>query len=153
MKDDQKVDIQRFRRAFRKAFIEDDPSASADVAKKEVIDQMPILLKELHQCRKLEKLRASERENMVHGAIDVGPYKIPVMIPKEEELEQGEAMLFGRIALLDFISKDQCNIILSEAEAIDMEKAKNLEDKIVGIRIREYRKDNPLNIKWSGFDG
>lgn len=148
-----KVDLQRFRRACCLALASSSEAGPLqEAAKKEVINQMPLLLKELNRSRKMEKLRESERERMVHGAIDVGPYKIPVMIPQEEELEQGEALLFGRLTLLDFISDDQCNIIINEIEVEDIEKAKALEDKIVGIRIKEYRKDNPLNIKWSDFD-
>jgi|GEM_PF-6165262 hypothetical protein len=144
---DGKVDFQRFRRAFSLAMANEfdvDPLVQ-DAAKKEIVNQMPMLMKELNRFRKMEKLRKNERDNMVHGAINVGSYKIPLMIPQEEQLEQGETFFFGKLALVDFINDDQgnidqCNIILNDIEIKDIEKAKALEDKVVSVKIREYIK-------------
>ena len=142
-----KVDIRRFRKAFGLVIGDESSNPLAvSMARKEVASQMPLILKELHRCRKLEKLRESERANMVHGAIDVGPYKIPIMIPLEEELAQGEILMYGRLTILD-ITDDQCNIILNDVEYIGdiIEKSKEMEDKVVGLRIKEYRKGSTAN--------
>lgn len=146
----EKVDISRFRKAFGLVIKGEGDYADplvVDMARREVARQMPLILKELHRCRKLEKLRESERANMVHGAIDVGSYKIPIMIPLEEELSQGEILMYGKLTILDITDENQCNIILNDVEYIGdiTEKSKEMEDKVVGLRIKEYRKGSAAN--------
>ena len=136
--EEKTVDLKRLRKNIKWGLEEFDGSDSSIIARSELIDALPEVIRELEQGRKKgNDIIKSGR------AIQVGNMRIPV-----EVIAQREGIgLNGRLALFDFLSNDQCSIILdsmgleAKEEYYLLAKIRALEHKQVELRIIDKERE------------
>lgn len=132
------LDLKKLKRDIKWGLEEFDGSDSSLIARAHLIETLPEAIKELEQSRKKgSDIIKSGR------AIQVGNMRIPV-----EVVARGEGIeLNGRLALFDFLTNDQCSIIidsmgLEAQEEYDLlAQIRALEHKIVEIRIIDKERE------------
>lgn len=127
MKIKDPVDLNVMKKNLIWGFTDFDGSDSSVIARAELLDAIPAMIKELEKRRKADKFKLME-------CIKVGEHiKIPVssgsvIHPKGVEL-------LGRLELFGFISDNQCSFVIGRMDSEEIQIVEHEIEKLEGKRV------------------
>lgn len=121
MKIKDPVDLNVMKKNLIWGFTDFDGSDSSVIARAELLDAIPAMIKELEKRRKADKFKPME-------CIKVGEH-ISIPVSSGSVIHPKGVELTGRLELFGFVSTDQCSLILGRMD-LEMEELETIKGEI-----------------------